>query len=112
MYISRLLTQPLQQLKLTLKTSPQVPQTFLLFYISAFIVLEVFIFDQVETPPITTGFVLRIGRLLIFFSAERLTQLFLHPFQRKYSMESPFVSCQASSYTLTTSTKYNRRGVN
>ena len=74
MYISRLLTQPLQQLKLTLKTSPQVPQTFLLFYISAFIVREVFIFDQVETPPITTGFLLRIGRLLIFFSAERLTQ--------------------------------------
>ena len=47
MYISRLLTQPLQQLKLTLKTSPQVPQTFLLFYISAFIVREVFIFDIV-----------------------------------------------------------------
>ena len=69
MYISRLLTQPLQQLKLTLKTSPQVPQTFLLCYISAFIVREVFIFDQVETSPITTGFVLRIGRLLIFFSA-------------------------------------------
>ena len=65
--ISRLLTQPPQQLKLTLKTSQQVPQTFLLFYISAFTVREVFIFVQVETPPIKTGFILRIGRLLIFF---------------------------------------------
>ena len=45
-------------------------------------VREVFIFDQVETPPIKTGFILRIGRLLILFSAERLTQtiFFLHYF--------------------------------
>ena len=46
MYISRLTTQPLQQLKLTLKTSPQVPQTFLLFYISAFTIRDVCIFGQ------------------------------------------------------------------